>query len=109
MTQLRATGLSKEAEARLRRGEAINQLIVQDKNRPVSLEKQIVYLYALHRGLLDELSSTQVKQFKESILEYCLKRNPDFVKSIRQGRELTEELKQQLEASLKEYINETVR
>ncbi len=47
MTQLRTTGLSKEAELRLKRGEAINQLIVQDKNKPVALEEQIIYLFAL--------------------------------------------------------------
>ncbi|MEI6631871.1 MAG: F0F1 ATP synthase subunit alpha, partial [bacterium] len=51
MTQLRTTGLSKEAESRLKRGEAINQLIIQDKNKPVALEEQIVYLYALSLGV----------------------------------------------------------
>src|SRR4030043_729908 len=50
MTQLRATGLSKEAEARLKRGGRISQLIAQDKNKPVSIEQQIIYLSALNKG-----------------------------------------------------------
>ncbi|MFH1782519.1 MAG: F0F1 ATP synthase subunit alpha, partial [Candidatus Omnitrophota bacterium] len=63
MTQLRTTGLSKEAESKLRRGEAINQLIIQNKNIPISMEEQIIYLVALDRGKLDNLSVEQIKQF----------------------------------------------
>ncbi|MBU1124783.1 MAG: F0F1 ATP synthase subunit alpha, partial [Candidatus Omnitrophica bacterium] len=67
MTQLRTTGLSKDAEARLRRGEVINQLIIQDKNKPIPLEDQIIYLFALAKGILDNLSASQIRQFKEEI------------------------------------------
>ncbi|HTZ11088.1 MAG TPA: F0F1 ATP synthase subunit alpha, partial [Candidatus Margulisiibacteriota bacterium] len=71
MTQLRATGLSKEAEARLKRGEAINQLIIQDKNKPVPIEAQVIYLFALTRGILDTLTSSQARQFKQDILPFA--------------------------------------
>jgi F-type H+-transporting ATPase subunit alpha len=65
MTQLRATGLSKEAENLLKRGEAITQLLIQDKNKPVPMEEQIAYLYALSLGILDELSTSEIRRFKE--------------------------------------------
>jgi len=109
MTQLRTTGLSKEAETRLKRGEAINQLIVQDKNKPVSLEEQIIYLYALSRGVLDNLSVIQAKQFKQEIFAFVNHRCPEFAASIRQSRELSDELKAGLEESLKEYLKETFK
>jgi F-type H+-transporting ATPase subunit alpha len=104
MTQLRTTGLSKEAEARLKRGEAINQLIIQDKNKPVSIEKQVVYLYALSSGILDSLSANQIKRFKEEILVHIEKVYPGFSAELRQGQELTDEIKQKLELGLKEYL-----
>jgi F-type H+-transporting ATPase subunit alpha len=109
MTQLRTTGLSKEAETRLKRGEAINQLIVQDKNKPVSLEEQIIYLYALSRGVLDNLSVIQAKQFKQEIFAFVNHRCPEFAAAIRQSRELGDELKAGLEESLKEYLKETFK
>lgn len=109
MTQLRTTGLSREAEMRLRRGEAINQLIVQDKNRPVALEEQILYLYALQKGVLDNLSAAQVKQFKQEIFQFVNNKFPSFAATLRQGRELTEELKEKIDSCLKEYLAEVTR
>jgi F-type H+-transporting ATPase subunit alpha len=109
MTQLRTTGLSKDAEARLKRGEAINQLIIQDKNKPVPLEAQILYLYALTRGILDNLSSSQIRQFKQEILAFTEKSYPGFTQELRAGQSLNDEIKQKLEACLKEYLKEIIK
>jgi len=106
MTQLRTTGLSREAEARLRRGEAINQLITQDKNRPVSLEEQVILLYALHKGMLDALSTAQIRQLLQEILEFVHKGHPEYSQTLRKTRELSPELKEQLDGALKEYLNQ---
>ncbi len=104
MTQLHTTGLSKDAEQRLKRGEVLNQLIVQDKNLPISLEAQIVYLLGLNLGLLDNLSGNQIKQFKAEILGFVNKRYPEYVIEVRKTRELSADLKQKLQDSLKEYL-----
>ena len=108
MTQLRTTGLSKEAEARLRRGEAINQLIVQYKNEPVSIEEQIVFLYALNKGILDNLSSVQIKQFRKEILAFVNKRHGEFFADVRRDKDMSDPQKQQLEECLKDYFKEAV-
>ena len=109
MTQLRTTGLSKEAEARLRRGETINQLIVQYKNNPVALEEQIVYLYALQKGILDVLSTTQIKQFRQEISAFIQKRYSEFFNKVRQTQDLDDELKKQLDDSLQVYVKEMMK
>jgi F-type H+-transporting ATPase subunit alpha len=104
MTLLRTTGLSKTAEAKLKRGEAINQLIVQDKNKPVSIEDQIVYLYALNSGALDTLSANQIRQFKQDISPFIAKRYPGFYSKVRATKELGDDVKQELGECLQEYI-----
>jgi F-type H+-transporting ATPase subunit alpha len=109
MTQLRTTGLSKEAEARLRRGEAINQLIIQDKNKPVPIESQILYLFALTKGTLDKLSAAQIKQFKQEIPEFIEKSCPDFTKELRDSQVLTDETKRKIEMYLKEYLQGLIK
>lgn len=105
MTQLRTTGLSKEAEARLKRGEAINQLIIQDKNKPISIEEQIIYLYALNAGILDALSPIQIKQFKGQIRSFIQKRHTGFFSELRKTKELSDELKRKLDECLREYFS----
>jgi len=109
MTQLRTTGLSKEAELRLRRGEAISQLITQDKNKPASLEEQIMYLYALNRGILDSLSTAQIRQFRMEILNYTKQKMPEFCDKLRQTKELSEDLKTGLDEILKGYFKESIK
>jgi F-type H+/Na+-transporting ATPase subunit alpha len=104
MTQLRTTGLSKEAEKRLKRGETINQLIIQDKNKPVSLEEQIVYLYAMTLGILDNLSTAQVRNFRENIHPFIEGRYPNFFNDIRSTHDLSDESKIQLEEALRDYF-----
>jgi F-type H+-transporting ATPase subunit alpha len=104
MTQLRATGLSKEAEARLRHGEVISRIIVQDKNKPVSLEEQIVYLYALNKRILDNLSSTQINNFKQDFFPFLQKYYPQLPQEIRTSTELSGVIKYKLDECLKKYF-----
>jgi len=108
MTQLRTTGLSKDAEARLKRGEAINQLIIQDKNRPVSLEEQIIYLCALNSGVLDNLPVSWIRKLKTDILEFAEKRYPGFSSGLRNNQALTDDIKVKLGDILKEYLKEAI-
>lgn len=109
MTQLRTTGLSKEAEAMLKRGEAINQLIVQDKNRPVSMEEQIVFLYALNKGMLDVLSSVQIKQFRDGIIPFMAKECPGLVEKFRKEQAFSDQIRKDLEGALKNYFASAVK
>ncbi|HDZ76701.1 MAG TPA: F0F1 ATP synthase subunit alpha [Candidatus Omnitrophica bacterium] len=108
MTQLRTTGLSQEAELRLKRGEAINQLIIQDKNKPIAVEEQIVYLNVLNQGMLDVLSVSQIKQFKQDIFKFILARQKDFFSELRKTKELNEDLKNKLNEHLREYFKQKV-
>lgn len=109
MTQLRATGLSKEAEMRLKRGESINQLIVQDKNVPVSIEEQIIYLFALAKGILDSLSSSQLKIFKQEIFTFVKKHYPKFSDDIRGSKEFSNDIKEKIEGIFKDYFKAAIK
>lgn len=104
MTQLRATGLSKEAEARLRRGEAITSILVQDKSKPVAVEEQVLYLYALNRGILDKISATQIEQFKKEFYGRVQEWEPKLLEELRSTHELTDANKEKIENCLKKYF-----
>jgi len=106
MTQLRTTGLSREAEQKLKRGEVINRLIIQDKNRPVATEKQILYLIALNNGMLDPLSDSQVKTFKRTILDYVERKVPGYTKEVRDSLKVSEDMDKKLEDALMSYFKE---
>ncbi|HAJ57350.1 MAG TPA: F0F1 ATP synthase subunit alpha [Candidatus Omnitrophica bacterium] len=104
MTQLRAAGLSKEAESKLKRGAAMTELFVQGKNRPVVMEELVVHLYVLSRGILDELSLEELKKFKRSFFEYYKNMYPEILLKMREVRKMTQEIKESINTALKKYF-----
>jgi F-type H+-transporting ATPase subunit alpha len=105
MTQLR-TNLSAEAAARLRRGETITSLLVQDKNQPVAMEDQVLHLYALRSGILDEFSADQVRRFKREFGPAVRTWFPQLSAELRKQKKLTPSLKPLLDEALKRYLQE---
>ncbi|MFC1645939.1 F0F1 ATP synthase subunit alpha [Candidatus Omnitrophota bacterium] len=104
MTRLRTSGLSKEAQARLKRGEVLTQLIVQDKNKPVSIEEQIIYLYALNLNMLDDLSTQEIEVFKEDFSKFLQKEYPGLFSEMRSFKNLSDENKKKVEGALKKFF-----
>jgi F-type H+-transporting ATPase subunit alpha len=90
MTQLRTTGLSKDAEEKMKRGQAITQLLIQDKNNPISLEAQVMYLFALSTGVLDNLSALDLIKFKKEFVELIKKEFPQLFTELRSSQILND-------------------
>lgn len=90
MTQLRTSGLSKEAEERMRRGKAITQLLIQDKNKPLAMEAQIIFLFALSLGIFDNLSVSDIKKFKDEFVPKVEAWYPDLIPEIRASKILND-------------------
>lgn len=106
MTRLKTISLSKEAERTLKRGEVITQLIVQDKNNPVSVEKQVLYLYALKLKVLDELSLPEVIEFKEKFPQLLQGKYSEVVTELKKTKTLSTAIKDKLNKALKEYFKQ---
>jgi F-type H+-transporting ATPase subunit alpha len=108
MTQLRATGLSREAEHLLKRGETITQLFMQDKNKPRSIEEQLIYLYALSLELLDGLPSHKIKKFKEEIFGLLMVKHPALIAELREQKIMGDELQGALMEFLTQYCEKNL-
>lgn len=104
MTQLRAAGLSKEAESKLKRGAVITQLLIQEKNRPVAMEELIVQLYALGRGILDDLSLDELKKFKREFFDFFKKNYTEVCAKMRASKEMSQDVKEAINSALKKYL-----
>ena len=104
MTQLRTTGLSKEAEERMKRGQAITQLLVQDKNKPLAMEAEIILLFALSIGVLDNLSTTALKKFKDEFMSKFIEWYPDLLLQLRKSQILDDSNIEKLYEALGRYF-----
>lgn len=103
LTKLKS-GLTAEAERKIRRGEAISAILSQDKNIPVPITQLFLLLYALDRKILDELDRPKLDEFKDQIWGYVTKNNPELVKKLSEATELTPELKTELDGVFVGYF-----
>jgi len=105
LTKLKS-GLTGEAERKIRRGEAISAILAQDKNNPVSITELIILLYALDRKILDEFDTVKLNKFKSEIWGYIAKNNPNLVGKLESAKELTAEISKELDSAFVKYFKE---
>lgn len=59
-----SSDLDKATEAKLNRGARTVEVLKQDLNKPLKVEKQVAILYALTRGFLDDIPVQDIRRFE---------------------------------------------
>ncbi|MDD5097209.1 MAG: F0F1 ATP synthase subunit alpha [Candidatus Omnitrophica bacterium] len=103
LTRLR-TKLSPEAAEQLQRGKTLYELLIQENNSPVSQAEEIAVFYAFNQKILEALGIDQVKYFKNKFFAYLSGHSPELIAQLNSKGELTDEIKAQLDRSIKEFF-----
>ncbi|MCP4649659.1 MAG: F0F1 ATP synthase subunit alpha [PVC group bacterium] len=98
------TGLSKEAQAIIRRGKVLEELFVQENYNPLALTAEVALFYAFKKKILEVLPPELWNKFKQEILPFLCKKYPDLVTAIENEKTLTDIVKTQLDVALIEYF-----
>ena len=98
------SGLSKEAEATMKRGAAILAVMQQPPQRPASLEEQVLVLYALRLGILEGLESAEQTRFRDGIAAFARQHDPALAADLQAGPRLTPELQKRLEGVIRMFL-----
>ena len=96
-----ASDLDQATQNQLARGVRLRELLKQKQSAPLSVDMQVVTIYAGTKGYLDVLAVEQVRPFLSGLREYMQTNKPKF------GTEVLETLKMSPEAeeTLKEAID----
>ncbi|MDD4940274.1 MAG: hypothetical protein PHE65_00015, partial [Candidatus Omnitrophica bacterium] len=89
---------------RMKHGQAITQLLIQDKNKPLSMEVEIMYLFALSMGVLDTLSPADIKKYKDNFAVLVEKEFPEVYTEIRQTMVLNDLAIEKLYEAMNHYF-----
>lgn len=89
----------------MRRGEALTQIFMQDKNAPVSLEEQIVLFYGINSAVLQKMDKSGWKRFKDEVFPFLLKTRPALIQEIGTKQEMTPQIKDQLDKAFGEFLS----
>ncbi|KAB7707464.1 F0F1 ATP synthase subunit alpha [Bacillus aerolatus] len=93
--------LDKATQAKLNRGARTVEVLKQDLNKPLKVEKQVVILYALTRGLLDDIPVGDVRRFEDELLSWLDHNHTNVLDHIRTTKELASD--DEMKAAINEF------
>jgi len=102
------TELDRASQAQLDRGERLTEILKQDQYVPLSVEKQILIIYAGNRGFLDEFPISQVDDYEQRLYEYFESEHAELLKEIAEKKKIDGELDQAINSALTEF-NKTLK
>ncbi len=94
--------LDADTKARLDQGARIVEVLKQDRNAPVSVENQILIIYAVTNGYLAEIKVEDVRAFEAELFEYAASTYPDIYTNIKQTGALSPETEEMIKAAITE-------
>lgn len=97
--------LDKATQAQLRRGERTMEILKQGQYSPMSVEEQILVLFAATQGFLDDLELTQVAEFEKTFLEKVKTEHSDILKTIREKKQMDDRLMEQLREAARKHLD----
>lgn len=96
--------LDKSTQAQLRRGSRLVELLKQGQYNPMSVEDEVVVIFAGTNGYLDELPLEHVERFEKEFLETMHLKHKDLLNEISEKKDLTEQITNKLHSVLKEFL-----
>ena len=95
--------LDKATRAQLERGQRITEVLKQVQYAPISMEKQVMILYAAINGYLDDVPVDKVGAFEANLQRFMEANHPDIAKKIAQQKEIAPEIEEKLKAAITEF------
>ncbi len=87
-----ASDLDAATRAQLERGRRLTEILKQDQYVPLSVEKQVLSIYAGTQGYCDKLPVESLKQYEEELHRHVEDKHPQILEDIRTKKEISKEL-----------------
>ncbi len=100
-----ASDLDPNTRSQIERGKRITEVLKQPPYSPVPVEEQIVILWAVTNGYLDEVEVEKVKEFEEKYIQQLKLRNKKLVSELAEKKILDEGMIKELEKATKDFVS----
>jgi F-type H+-transporting ATPase subunit alpha len=95
--------LDQATQRQLNRGARLVELLKQGQYQPLSVEKQILIIYAGTNGFVDELPLAALKKYEQELHSFIESKHPDIFADILKKRELDGDLRAKMNKALEEF------
>jgi F-type H+-transporting ATPase subunit alpha len=97
------SSLDKATQAQLNRGQRLQEILKQPQYKPVSLEHEVVAIFAGTSGLADKIEIERMTEWEAALLRYMDSSHADLLKEIRTKKALSDDLKAKLRKAIEDF------
>jgi F-type H+/Na+-transporting ATPase subunit alpha len=95
--------LDKATRAQIDRGQRITEILKQPQSSPLSLEQQVVVLYAVINGYLDDIPVARVRAFESEFQQYMATQQSALGQAITASGDLSKDTEEKLKTAIAEF------
>ena len=100
-----AKDMDKATQLQLARGERLVELLKQSQYRPMSIEDQVLTIFAAARGHLDKLDKKQITEFKIRLCAFAHEKHPEVAFKINKNKVLDPALEDAMDKLIREFFD----
>jgi F-type H+-transporting ATPase subunit alpha len=98
-----ASDLDAATKKQLERGARTVEVLKQPQYQPMAVEQQVMVIYAVTNGFLDQIPVNQLKDWEKSFLEFVAKQFPQVPQKIRSDKVLSKETEADLKRGIEAF------
>lgn len=95
--------LDKATQARIERGKRTVEILKQPQYQPLAFEEQVVVIFAVTKGHVDDVPVSEISAFEHGFLRYVHEKTPDILDNIRSAKAIKDDVQEKLIQAIKDY------
>ncbi len=93
-------------KATIDHGARLTELLKQGQYSPLSMEQQVLSLFAAKNGFMKNIAVEDIKNYEEQLHKFFDTDKPELVEAIREKKTLDDELSEQLKNAMNEFTSQ---
>jgi F-type H+/Na+-transporting ATPase subunit alpha len=98
-----ASDLDAATKRQLERGARTVEVLKQPQYQPAPVEQQVMVIYAVTNGFLDEIPVSELREWERGFLEFAAAKFPQVGSKIRTEKALTKEVEADLKRAIEQF------
>ena len=95
--------LDGDTKEKLEQGERIKEILKQPQYKPMGVEYQVIIIYVATKKYLLDVPVSEILRFEKELFEFIDTKYPDVPKKIKETKELSPEVEEELVKAIKEF------
>ncbi|OGN90920.1 MAG: F0F1 ATP synthase subunit alpha [Chloroflexi bacterium RBG_13_46_14] len=101
--QFGTSELDQATRDQLERGQRITEVLKQGQYTPMSMEKQVLIMYAAVNGYLDDIAVNQISGFETDFHRFVEANHPEIISILAKEKDISDTIEESIKAAITEF------